>query len=64
MRRKIDVTIPNLRKKGDVQKNEPFEDVRKKRENVENRLFIVVFKELKCQYINILVGDALEVPKI
>ena len=44
MRRKIDVTIPNLLKKGDALKNEPFEDARKKRENVENRLFIVVLR--------------------
>ena len=46
-----------------MQKSEPSEDARKKRENVENRLFIVVFKELKCQYINIIVGAALDVPR-
>jgi len=42
MRQKIVVTSPNLLKKEDVRKNELFEDARKKRENVENRLFIIV----------------------
>ena len=42
MKQKIVVTSLNLLKKEDVQKNELFEDVRKKRENVENRLFIIV----------------------
>ena len=42
MKSKIDVTTPNLLKNEEEQKHELFVEELKKRENVENRLFIVV----------------------
>ena len=64
MKLKTDATIPSPLKNEEEQKHVLFVEELKKRENVENRLFIVVLRSIKCQYISIIVGDELEVQKI